>query len=367
MTTLAELAARALPADFAWSQSAIVNYLQCPRMFRLRWIERRALDHVASGFAGPLGTGVHAGIAAVLQAATAGAAIGPDEIKQLMLAAFGEACSRAQQRGEVLDDEGVEAAIARLEGELFDWVIALANDRRVRGVRWTRVEEGFAWQDRWGRRYQGTIDAAGEAREYVHEFAARGMELAPLEPGTPIVVDWKTGDVAIDHVSRVLNVQLAFYASGLVRQGAPRPRAFLARLSDVAPPKRPKDDQGDGIPRLLKEPNPAYAAAVGIDLATGESARKAFEQCRKAPKDEAGNRLPKWIERENPAYVEATSKPRGPVFYECDINFELATRTINDVIRAAESGFFPASGAATGQCLRCPFRRTCTSNNPETR
>lgn len=349
--------------DFAWSQSAVGLYLTCPRAFYLRNVERRPLDHVASGFAAPLGTGVHAGVAAVLHAATLGHAIDSVEIHRLMLAAFGAACSQAASRGEVLDDEGVEASMARLDGELFEWVMALAADRRVRAVSWTAVEEHFAWQDRHGRRYQGTIDAAGTARDYVYDFASRGMgELVPLEQGDAIVVDWKSGDVAIDHVSRALNVQLAFYSIALMRQagaGAPRPRAFLARLSDVAPPKRPKDAQGEAIPSKLRELNPAWIVAAGlVDVPASVAA-----ESNKKPRDPATKAsIPKWLERDNPAFVDATSKPRGPVFYACDINFGLATRTIADAIRGAEAGLYPAAGAANGACLRCDFRRVCASS-----
>jgi hypothetical protein len=350
----------ALPADFAWSQSAITTYLSCPRSFLLRFVERRPLDHVAAGFAGPLGTGTHAGIAAVLQAATAQTVISADEVRQLMLAAFQEACARAAARGEVLDDEATVAALDRLEGELLEQVLALERDRRVRSIRWTRVEERFAWTDRHGRKFQGTLDAAGEARDYVYDFAARGPnELVPLERGAHVVVDWKTGDVAVDHVARAVNVQLAFYTIGLVRQGAPRPRAFLARLGDVLPPKAPRDAAGEVIPKRLRDLNPAWINAAGLAEASHEERLASSKKPRAAGTKES---IPKWIERENPAFTAATSKPRGPVFHECDINFELASRTITDVIRGAEAGLFPASGAATGQCLSCPFRKTCTAS-----
>lgn len=350
--------ARTLAVGFRWSQSAINDYLTCPRLFMLKHVERRRPDMVSSGFAGPKGNAAHAGLALVLDAANRGLAVESAALASVMLAAFAEALQRATAKGEAFDDDAAEQAIASVTEELLPLVLKIAGDPRIQAVRWERVEARFDWTDAHGRIYQGTLDAAGVAKRRVEAFGAAGRESVSLGEGETIVVDWKTGDIddAVDHVARALNVQLAFYSVGILKTGGELPaRAFLARLGDVAPPKRPKDDQGDGIKSTLREPNPAFCAALGI-----EAGSVAFEQSKKKPKDAQGAAITKWIERPNPAYVEATSKPRGPIFYQCELNYPLAIRTINDVIRGAELGVFPASGAAQGNCMRCPMRQTCT-------
>ena len=75
--------------------------------------------------------------------------------------------------------------------------------------------------------------------------------------------------------------------------------------------------------------------------------------------------IKKWIEEVNPAYTKAISEPRGPFLHECRIVPGLAHQTIADAIRGAEAGLFPASGALTGGCIRCPFRSTCTKTEED--
>ena len=86
---------------------------------------------------------------------------------------------------------------------------------------------------------------------------------------------------------------------------------------------------------------------------------RAYKRSRKRFRDEQGRNIPKKIEEPNTVYVEAQKRPRGPFLHECEVELETALTTIRAVIRAAEAGLYPANGALTGQCGRCPYRGVC--------
>lgn len=347
-----------LPADFTWRQSIVADYLECPRRVFLQHVLQAPADYALDGYASIAGTALHAGIAEVLNGLTVGDLPSREALAEVLEEAFTEALVEEQERGAMTDPARLATAIERLTGEQLDLVIALRDDPRVRAIDWRGVEEEFEFTDAHGRRFTGTIDAWGVAREFVPAFGSSGRDRVSLSPGDVIVVDWKTGtEVPLDGASRALNVQLAVYRS--VLDGPVR--TFLAALRDLERPKRPKDASGEGIPRTLEEFNPAYAAAVGLELADV----KALEQCRKRPKDEAGNPIPKRFERENPAWVEATNRPKGPLFHECRIQEDLVARSIADAIDGARLGLWPAAGAVRGSCRTCPYRSRCAQGGGE--
>lgn len=344
-----------LPADFTWRQSIVTDYLECPRRVYLQHVAQVPADYALDGYAAIAGTALHAAIAEVLNGLMAGDLPSREALAEILEESFTEALIEEQDRGASTDPARVATAIERLTTEQLDLAIALRDDPRLAAVDWRGVEEEFSFVDPHGRRFTGTIDAWGVAKQRVSLWGSTGRDRVSLEAGDLIVVDWKTGtETPLDSASRALNVQLAVYRSVLDGPA----RTFLAALRDLERPKRPKDAEGNGIPRMLEEFNPAYAAAVGLDLAD----TKALEQCRKRPKDAEGNPIPKRFERENPAWIEATSRPKGPLFHECRINDELVARSIADAIDGARLGLWPAAGAVTGACRTCPYRAHCVTS-----
>lgn len=344
-----------LPADFVWRQSIVTDYLECPRRVYLQHVAQVPADYALDGYAAIAGTALHAAIAEVLNGLTLGDAPSREALAQVLEDSFTEALVEEQDRGAATDPARVAVAMDRLVTEQLDLVVALRDDPRLAAVEWRGVEEEFEFTDPHGRRFTGTIDAWGVARERVALWGSTGRDRVALDRGDQVVVDWKTGtEVPLDSAARALNVQLAVYRSVLDGPS----RTFLAALRDLERPKRPKDAEGNAIPRTLEEVNPAYAAAVGIELAD----TKALDQCRKRPKDADGNAIPKRLERENPAWIEATSRPKGPLFHECRINDELVARSIADAIDGARLGLWPAAGAVTGACRTCPYRAHCVTS-----
>lgn len=340
-----------IPPDHVWRQSSINEWLRCGRACELEatGVEPR---HELDGWAALIGDAVHVGIASVLRTlrdelvrpslvtVETGPTVNVEAIANVMHDAFASSVARAQDEGGVTDPDGVAAALERVS-EQAQLVAALSIDPRVLAIEWRGIEEPFTFEDAHGRKFSGTRDAWGVALRRIEAFAANGLELAAVDQGDVVLVDWKSGqDVAVDHVARSLNVQLAIYRTGLPADA--RVRSFIGVVRDLERPKRPKDGEGV-IPSRLKEENPAWRKLVDEGMAPAAASRRA----------------PKWTERPNPAYAEATSRPRGPVFHEARIDWPTVSRTVADVIDAARLGIFPASGASTGQCRRCAFRTRC--------
>lgn len=359
--TAAALAPGALPPGFVWRQSTVTAYLRCPRRVYLEHVAQVEPDYALDGYASIAGTAIHAACAAILNGLAVGAPATREDLAEVLAEAFDAAIVEEQERGATTDPERLQPALDRLLGEQLDLLALLAADPRIAAVDWRGVEEHFDFRDAHGRLWEGTIDGWGVVREGVRFGVASGGEPVFLVPGDRVVVDWKSGDVPLDHFARACNVQLGFYRSVLADEsGAPPPRAFLGALRDLERPKMPRDAQGESIPKNLSEPNPAYAAAAGLDLAA-QGGLAAFEACRKRPQGADGKPIPKRLEQVNPAWLEATSKPRGPVFWECRIDEPLVAQAMADAVDGARFGFWPPSGAITGECPRCPWRGRCPS------
>lgn len=336
-----------LPADFCWHQSRVSQWERCGRQFKLQHVDGHPIDHVLDGFASVSGTALHECMATVLhriQRSSSSPLRG--ELEPQLVKAFTDAVHAAQDKGHTTDDEEVGAALDRLLGEQLDLLCAFAADQRLRLIDWVGIETDVYWEDSGGRRYAQRIDAYGRATKEIRDFGGGGVP-----PGRWIVVDWKTGTNTELHPAALrLNTQLAFYATWVQhRHNLPTPpRTFVGNLHDLAPYKRPP-----GVSAKLRQINPEWLKATGLE-------GLAAEKCRKRVRG-----APKWIEVENPEYIAATSRPRGPFFHECHLDHAVAMQTIADVIRAAEAGFFPASGALTGECRRCGFRGVCGNNQRE--
>lgn len=358
------MSAPVLPPDFAWHQSSVATMLQCPERFRLRYVEQVEADHRAANYAAQLGTADHAGIEHILHRVQAGEETERQPLLDAVMAGFEEAVARATERGASFDPDDLDRALERLEGERLERLLLLAADPRLRAIDWRGIEWRFKFRERRGRLWQGTLDAWGVALEDVEDFGQLGRDPIVLRRGDGLLVDWKTGEPpAFGFVERTRNVQLGLYGMALAGRGAAhaeRWRTFLGITQDLDRPKAPTDDHGKRIPKKLpKELNPAYVAAHGGDEA---AARKS----KRRPKDSSDDPIPKWLpERLNPAWEAACSRPRGPVFREARVDYRAVLDTVRAAIRQAELGIFPASGAATGQCGRCPYSTLCTaSTNP---
>lgn len=356
---------RPLPilAGHEWHQSCVSMMLRCPRSFRLKYVDRIAPDFTATGFAAPRGTAKHTGAELGLLAANAGEAPPTrDELLEAMLQSFEAAIYRAQDEGADFDPDSVQAAMDKLEADDVPLLERFVADPRLRAVRWDGVELGFALATKH-RRWKGTLDAYGVATSYVARFGKLGRYWVDLYPGDRILVDWKTGEnTPLGRIARTIQPQLTTYAMALqAMPGSPHPkgaalRCFIGNLVDLERPKAPTDADGRRIPKELeKQPNPAFAEAVGIPL-------EEVAACKKRPRG-----VPKWLPaRPNPAFLEAIERPKGPLFRECETNFALGAETVFAAIRAAEAGIFPATGFISGACSFCDFRRDCApSNQPQ--
>jgi hypothetical protein len=350
-----------LPADFVWHQSSVAMLLACPERFRRRHVFGAPADHRATDYAAPLGTADHAGLEHVLRHAAAGTSVDRDALRDVVLGAFDDAVARATERGASPDPDGVGRALERL-GRL----LALAADPRLRAVDWRGIEWRFELTEREGRRWRGTIDAWGVAQADARGFGALGREPVDLRRGEGVIVDWKTGEPPpFGPVERARQVQLGLYAMALAHgrpdiEQVPRWRTFVGALRDLDRPKAPTDGTGRRIPkRLPKELNPIFVAAHDGDEAAARASKR-------RPRDAAGAPVPKWLpERLNPAWEAACARPRGPVFREARVDYELVLATVRAAVRQAELGLFPASGALTDQCRRCAYAPTCTQPEEE--
>ena len=332
--------------DFVWRQSTIADYLRCPRRVLLEHVQGMREDHRLTGYASIVGTALHEVAALALTHAQGGDELPADEAEACVDQAFGEALERAMEEGATTDEETVVPALERAQA-LAVHVAGLSADPRVRAIDWQGIEEEFSFELEDGRAFSGTIDAWGVARQRV--------ELAPgviVERGQHVVVDWKSGEAPVDYPSRDLSVQLAVYAGSVVDDVRDVVPAY-GLLRDLAPPLRPKAEDGGGIPAVIRELNPCWLELAGVSEAEAASSKK-------RPKDPTtGEPVVKWLERPNPAHAEATSRPRGQVFYPARIDWQVVSQTVADVIDAARAGLFPAAGAVTGECRRCPLRTRC--------
>ena len=358
------------PPDFPWHQSRIAQYLSCPRRFKLEYVDHIPLDCRLSGYASCIGTALHDSLKDMVEALMGGATLAELDLDRKVVVGNLEhymmtAVAKAQDRGYTTDEETIDAAFDKLAAEKMDLLMLLRDDPRLGDIEWLGAEVEFDFADSAGRHYKGTIDAIGRARRYVPDFAADGRDRVSLREGELLVVDWKTGALTkLGHVERSRNVQLAFYRWAMAYgigygREALSARTFLGNLADLAPYKRPRDAEGNAITERIKELNPEWLKATGLEI-------KEALKSKKRPKDAAGAPIKKWSGRPNPAYAEATSKPRGAFFHECRINQRDAMDTVRWAIQGAELGLFPATGALVGGCMFCPFRRTCASGEIDT-
>lgn len=344
-----------LPPDFPWHQSSITTYLTCPRRFELQYVRRVEPNPYLDHCAGLVGTAVHAGIDHTLHTIRAAETWNREETRLACLRGFEEGLARAERKGQAPNPETAQAALDRLNGEHMDRLEYLAGDSRIGEIDWRGIEDRFEWRDREGRLWRGTIDAWGVVNRNMLEFGWDGRHWVGAKRGDVILTDWKSHDFDLPTAARMLNVQLPVYNMALRRaRNERRPaRLFIARLRDLDRPKRPFDENGQPIKSKLVRLNPEYVKAVGLPEAQAEKSRK-------RPKDASGSPIPKRLEEDNSAYLEAIENPKGPLFHEIKPNWGLVRETIANVIRGAEAGVFPASGAQTGQCRRCEFRSSCT-------
>ena len=346
-------------------QSGLKLWQQCPRQFWFQKVAKRDPDHAATGYAGPLGTAGHAGCQLVLGDPEASR----ERVLEVMLGAFEDTLAKGQGEGRTYDPDQAERALERLESEHLEYVLRLAKDPRVRAIDWTHTELPFEWTDQHGRIFRGTVDAIGQAREYVEGFAVVGREAVDLEPGEWVLVDWKFGqELELSRVGLSLNLQLAFYSLAATRRfPGRRLRTCLGVMRDLATSQRPTDDDGCSIPKTLEELNPAYVEAfVGGQPITSEL-RAAAERSRRRFRQGNAN-VPKRIKRTNPAWEAASARPKGPLFHESRIAWDVVAPTIRQTIHEIEIAgrdgpeAFPARGPVTGACRFCPYHRQCVTS-----
>lgn len=366
---------RALPllAGHEWHQSCVGLMLRCPRAFRLKYVDRISPDFAGTGFAAPRGTAQHTGAELGLRAANAGEAP-PDAATLLdaMLESFEAAVHRAHGDGATWEPDAVEAAMAKLESEDLPRIVKFVADPRLRAVRWEGIELGFELETKH-RRWKGTLDAYGVATAYFPRFGKLGADWVDLYPGDRLLADWKSGVATqLGRIARTIQPQLTTYAMALAAMpNSPHPRGaplrcFIGNLRDLDTTSAPADEHGKRIPKKLpKELNPAFFDAIVASLDVDPMSPKgsldaAARASKRKPRGGDGKSIPKWLpERENPAYTAAAAAPKGPLFRECEVNFALSSETVFAAIRAAEAGLFPATGANSGACSFCDFRRDC--------
>lgn len=335
--------------EAAWRQSALRTWLACGLSYRLLHVERAV---PAVGFAGGVGTALHAAMAAGLAAREAsrdaGGAptappLGVDDLRGVALEALDGRVQEDVARGAALDPEALQAALASLEDGLALVALAL-SDPRLFAIRWRGLEAPWSLRDAHGRRWRGTIDGHGVAAHARGEVDLGPGALGPLLPGDVVVADWKTGEDHPGALALAKDVQLWLYRSAVrTRWPGARVRVFQGRTRDLERPTRPRDETGAGIPATLRRENPAWRALVDGGASTAKASRAA----------------PKWIEEPNPAHAAAAARPRGPFLHEAELDDRAIAATIADVVDAVRAGMFPAQGAVHGACPRCDVRAAC--------
>ncbi len=335
----------------------------CPRRHYFERVAGVPAHPVLTSFAAPLGAAGEAGVKLVLLDPQAGRAL----VKRQMLAAFEDVLQRGLEGGRVFDPDRVEAALAKLEDDYLELVVLLGQDERVHRIEWTAAETRYAWDDGRGRRFAGQVAAVGVARERVAGFGERQGEPADLDPGTHVLVDWRFGsDLDLSPVGLALHLPLGFDLSGFgLAHPDRRYRGFVAALRDLRPRKVVKDERGQAIPRFVEDLNPDYLLAFACGQPITPLVVKEAEASRRRFVVE-GEAIPKRVRRPNPAWIAATSEPRGPLFHEAVIAWDVLGPTLlNTVLEidAAEAvgseDAFPARGPATRACFTCPFRQRC--------
>lgn len=350
-------------AKLVWRQSTVAALLRCPRRVYLEHVLQVQQDYQQSGYANWRGTAGHAVIELGLAKRKATGQLPTDEeLAARALEAFEEAVLESEERGVDANPDGIAAAMDALVAEDVPRYRRLLEDPRLEAIHWRGLEVSIRFTSK-GREWSGTIDAVGVALRTIPDFGVYRGEPVALYEGEEVVVDWKTGSATeLGWLALDLGVQLGIYG-WMLQKFDPTPRRrryFIAHVQDVEPYVQPP-----GIPKNLpQEPNPAWLKAVGLPLdATAEQAKKV----RRRPKGEDGEPIEKWLpERVNPAWEAARSQPRGPVFYEARPVWPTVAQSVGDAIRMAEAGIWPASGALTGQCPRCPYARHCASASPTT-
>lgn len=348
-------------AKLVWRQSTVSALLRCPRRVYLEHVLKLPQDHEQSGYANWKGTADHAVAEFGLKRLKATGKLPTDEeLAARALEAFEEAVVESEERGIDANPDGITAAMDALVEEHVPRMRKLLKDPRLKAIHWRGLEVPMRFTSKAGRKWSGTIDAVGVALRTIPDFGVYRGEPVTIYEGEEVVVDWKTGtSTELGWLALDLGVQLGIYGMMLQRfDPSPRRRRyFIAHVRDVDPYSSPP-----GIKKHLpQEPNPAWLETVGLPLdATVAQAKKV----RKRPKDDAGEPIEKWLQRINPEWEAARSKPRGPVFYEARPAWPTVAKTVNDAMRMADAGIWPASGALTGQCPRCPYARHCASANP---
>ncbi|HBP17945.1 MAG TPA: hypothetical protein DEA08_09140 [Planctomycetes bacterium] len=352
-----------------YHQSRLVLWQRCPRRYWFQHVAQVEPDYAVTGYAGPLGVAGHVGCQLVLRDPAADR----EEILEAMLGAFEEELAKGQSQGRTYDPEQTERALERLETEHVEFVLKLAQDPRVRAIDWSHTELPFEWTDQHGRVFRGTVDAIGRAREYVPGFSVLGRERVDLEPGEWVLVDWKFGrELELTRVGLSLNPQLAFYSLAAAKLFPGRRfRTCLGALRDLASSQRPTDAEGQAIPKTLEELNPAYVEAfTGGQPITDELRARAEKSRRRFRRD--GVNVPKRIKRTNPAWEAARNEPKGPLFHEAQIAWNVVAPTLRQTIHEIEIAgrdggeeAFPARGPVTGGCRFCPFHRECVARPAE--
>lgn len=330
------------PLPIEWRQSTVKTYWKCPRAFRFEHVDHIPVDHVSSGFARPRGTACHEVAATVLRGVAKGLpSWDEDEVFLRLGEAFSIAVSEAAEKGEHANPEKVDEALEELRVKWAPIMHRFAELRALRSIRWHIVEDPFRLP--WSRPVKGTVDGFGEVLEEV----VLDPRSRPLIPGEWVLVDWKTGEERTTGPASRAHLQSALYRAAMLHARGGRPlrvRCFVGKLGDLATPRLPAKE--------IEVLNPAFAQALGLE---GEAAEKS----RKRPKDEDGNPIPKRIKQPNPAHAEALASTKGTFWHEVEPDQALALELLRGAIRGAEAGVFPATGPLTGACRWCPYYRHC--------
>ncbi len=335
----------------------------CPRRFLFQEVERVRPDPLSLPFSGPLELAGRAGVGMVLLSPYATR----QAVRRHMLAAFDSALTLAEAAGLAHDPDRVESALEKLEGEHLELVLLLAQDERVRGIEWTGAGARWDWLDPEGRRFAGDVGQIGLVKERIAGFGEREGEPTDLEPGTRVVVDWRFGsDLDLSPVALALHLSLGIDLLGLNHAyPGPRFRGFVGALRDLRPRKVVKDELGKVVPRFVEELNPDYLLAFAAGRPITRETIEAAEASRSRFLVD-GLLIPKRTRRPNPAWIAATAVPRGPLFHEAVLAWDVLGptigRTVQEIEAAAQDGSpdaYPARGPLTRGCFTCPFRQRC--------